>query len=331
MAWLSWRDATTEALYGPDGFFRRPEGPAGHFRTSSHAAPLFAGALLRLARVAGAAAVVDVGAGRGELLRALHRLEPGLHLHGVELAGRPDGLPPEIGWSAELPERSTGLLVANEWLDNVPLDVVEQTADGPRVVEVEPVTGEERLGQPPDADDVAWLGRWWPITEPGDRAEVGRPRDAAWGSAIGSLRRGVAVAIDYAHERATRPPYGTLCGYREGRVVAPVPDGSCDVTAHVALDACAAAGERAGATATLLTTQRAALRALGLRAARPSLELARAAPRSYLQKLQHAGEEAELLDPGGLGGFGWLVQSVGVCLPEALVPLQAQNLTGTSA
>jgi len=29
-----------------------------------------------------------------------------------------------------------------------------------------------------------------------------------------------------------------------------------------------------------------------------------------------AGEEAELLDPGGLGGFTWLLQTVGCPLPE---------------
>jgi hypothetical protein len=34
-------------LYGPDGFFVR-DSPADHFRTSVHASPLFAGALLRL-------------------------------------------------------------------------------------------------------------------------------------------------------------------------------------------------------------------------------------------------------------------------------------------
>ena len=49
-----------------------------------------------------------------------------------------------------------------------------------------------------------------------------------------------------------------------------VPDGSRDITAHVALDACAAAGEAAGAGETVLTTQRAALRELGLDARRPA-------------------------------------------------------------
>ena len=52
----------------------------------------------------------------------------------------------------------------------------------------------------------------------------------------------MALAIDYAHERERRPVYGTLTGYRDGHCVSPVPDGSCDITAHVALDACADGG-----------------------------------------------------------------------------------------
>lgn len=126
------------------------------------------------------------------------------------------------------------------------------------------------------------------------------------------LLRGVAVAVDYAHQRDTRPYYGTLAGYRHGRAVPPVPDGSCDVTAHVALDACAVAGWRAGASRTLLTSQRVALRDLGVHGARPAPELARTDPGRYLRELGRAGEEAELIDPTGLGAFGWLIQSVDI-------------------
>jgi SAM-dependent MidA family methyltransferase len=32
---------------------------------------------------------------------------------------------------AEIPATITGLVIANEWLDNIPVDVVEQTASGP--------------------------------------------------------------------------------------------------------------------------------------------------------------------------------------------------------
>ena len=44
-----WKNAWDEALYGAGGFFRR-EAPAAHFRTSVHASPLFARALVRLVR-----------------------------------------------------------------------------------------------------------------------------------------------------------------------------------------------------------------------------------------------------------------------------------------
>ncbi|HEU4513570.1 MAG TPA: hypothetical protein VFR87_10740, partial [Nocardioidaceae bacterium] len=67
-----WKKAWDAALYGPGGFFRR-ESAAAHFRTSVHASPLFARAVVELARRAGLDTIVDVGAGRGELLREAHR------------------------------------------------------------------------------------------------------------------------------------------------------------------------------------------------------------------------------------------------------------------
>ena len=324
VVWCTWREATEQALYGEGGFFRRPGGrPAAHFRTSVHASPVFAEAVLTLAGYAGLRTVVDVGAGGGELLVALHRLDPSLELLGVDLADRPEGLDADIAWAGRIPEGVEALLVANEWLDDVPVHVVELTDGGWRLVLVDPASGNEQLGPAPGDADLAWLDRWWPAGEVGDRAEVGRPRDEAWDTAVGSLRRGLAVAVDYAHRRDSRPPSGTLSGYRDGHQVPPVPDGSCDVTSHVALDACAVAGQSAGATQTLLTTQRVALHALGVRRSMPPHELSRSDPVAYLTALSAAGEVAELTDLSGLGGFGWLVQAVGVALP--------QPLTGTDA
>ena len=322
--WCGWREATERALYADDGFFRRSDNqPSAHFRTSMHASPVFAEAVLALARYAGLTTVVDVGAGGGELLVALHHLDPTLRLIGVDLADRPNGLHADITWTDSVPGDAEALLIANEWLDNVPVEVVELTDAGWRLVLVDPATGSERLGPPPDEVEQAWLNRWWPAGEVGDRAEVGRPRDEAWAAAVGSLRRGLAVAVDYAHRRDSRPPSGTLTGYRGGRQVPPVPDGSCDITSHVALDACATAGKDAGATDSLLTTQRAALRALGVRRPMPPHELSRTDPAGYLRELSLTGEVAELTDPTGLGGFGWLVQAVDVPLP--------QQLTGTDS
>lgn len=298
MAWPTWQSAWHAALYGPEGFYRRPEGPAGHFRTAAHAAPdELAAALGRLAAEHGCAALVDVGAGRGELLTALAADAAPLRLYGVDVVGRPPGLPPEVGWSAGLSalpddELAGALVVCWELLDVVPCPVLEVDGDGvPRNVHVEPSTGREALGAAAAEVDLAWRDRWWPgPSDEGDRIEIGRPRDELW---AGLVRRtaaaaggGVLLAVDYAHAAAARPPMGSLAGFRAGRQVPPRPDGSMDVTAHVALDAVAAAGAAAGARDTVLTTQREALQRLGTR-------------------------NAELLDAGSLGGFGWLLQRVG--------------------
>ena len=51
---------------------------------------------------------------------------------------------------------------------------------------------------------------------------------------------------------------------------------------------------------------------LGVSAAKPERSIADDDPRGYLALLQQAGEAAELLDPRGLGAFGWLVQPVDI-------------------
>jgi SAM-dependent MidA family methyltransferase len=284
-----------------------------------HASPLFAGALLRLIDRVDAALgrparfdVVDVGAGRGELLTAL-RARLGSERHrftAVEVGPRPAGLPADIGWQRAVPEPVVGLLLATEWLDNVPLDAAEADERGDvRRVLVDPATGDESLGGPVDAADRMWLARWWPQVfagVAGARAEVGWTRDVAWADAVSTVRRGAALGVDYGHLRDNRPPLGSLTGYRAGRQVEPVPDGTCDVTAHVAMDAAAwAAG-----TAYSLITQREALHALGVDGARPPLDLARSDPAAYLRALGSAGAAAELTDPAGLGGHWWLLHTV---------------------
>lgn len=324
---VPWQSAWHEALYGPQGFYRRDGGPAAHFRTGVHVSPLFAQALARLARGCGLRRIVDIGSGRGELLTALADVDPGLELTGVDVVGRPPALVERARWlvspgGAALPPDLAvlrdALVVAHEWLDDVPCPVVEAGPSGWRQVLVDPVTGRERLGDDVPAEQRAWLDRWWPSGGPGSRAEVGLARDETWAELVAAADGGVLLAVDYAHTRPERPPQGTLLGYRQGRVVPPVPDGTCDVTAHVALDAVARAGQDAGATSTVLTTQRSALRALGVRADRPGTSSARDDPVGYLRALQRAGEAAELLNPLGLGGFGWLLQSRGPSLPACL-------------
>jgi SAM-dependent MidA family methyltransferase len=317
---MRWSAAMSRALYGPHGFFVSGAGPAGHFRTSANSSPIMAAAVLRLlARVddllgrPGRLDFVDVGAGRGELLTGVLAGAPSglrdrLHPIAVELAPRPSFLADEIDWRDALPDRIAGLLIATEWLDNVPLDVVE----GDRYVEVDPATGHERPGGPVDAADAAWLERWWPPMLDGQRREVGRGRDTAWAGAVGAVERGLAVAVDYGHLLDRRPVDGTLTGYREGRQVPPVPDGSRDVTAHVALDAVALAGSAVAGRPYQLITQRRALRALGADGGRPPISLAGVDPVGYVRALAAASAAAELTATGGLGDHWWLLQPVGI-------------------
>jgi SAM-dependent MidA family methyltransferase len=308
-----------QALYGPGGFYVAGDRPADHFRTSVHASPLFAGALARLLldvdRALGEPArldVVDVGAGRGELLVALHAAVPDgvrdrLRLTAVEAAPRPVDAPGVVDWRSRPPDAVTGLLLATEWLDNVPLDLAALDASG--VARYVGVDGS--LGDPLSDVDRAWLDRWWPLTA-GAVAEIGVPRDEAWRSVVSTVERGLALTVDYGHLADRRPLLGTLTGFRGGRQVPPVPDGSCDLTAHVAFDALATE------TSTVLA-QRDALRRLGVSGARPPLAQAAADPGAYVRALAAAGAAAELTDPAGLGGHLWLLQPVG-CSLDGLDP-----------
>ena len=336
-----WRDAMQRALYGPDGFFSRPDRPGstGHFRTSAHSSPLFATAMLRFVVAADEALgrpdpldVVDIGAGRGDLLRRLAVLAPAylqarLRLTAVEVAGPPEDLPPGISWQSDPPPANTmrGLLLATEWLDNVPLDVAGVDDAGRlHYLLVDLDTGGERMGGPLTATDADWVDRWWggPL-RPGVRVELGAPRDEAWAGAVGALDQGVALTVDYGHLWGARPLWGTLTAFHEGRVTSTVPDGSRDLTAHVAFDSVAAAGERVAGAPAVLTSQRTALRALGLDGARPPLGLASTDPAGYVRALSAATQAADLTDPDGLGGHFWLVQPVQIdpeTLPAGLPP-----------
>ncbi|MBT0767711.1 SAM-dependent methyltransferase [Kineosporia sp. J2-2] len=283
-----WQNAWQQALYGPDGFYRRPEGPAGHFRTAAHAAPgELAGALARLASRLGAGTIVDVGAGRGELLTAL--VPSGVRLWGVDVVERPPGLPPAIGWAQgldALPDQAFdgSLVIAWELLDVIPLTVAElDESCSPSIVLVEPRTGREQPGGAPEPEELAWRATWWPGGEEGDRVEVGLARDLFWRDLVHRARTTgarAALCVDYAHTAGNRPAQGSLSGFRNGREVPPRPDGSMDVTAHVAIDAVAAATGLPHE----ITTQAEALAALGV-------------------------TDTELLDPGGLGGFAWLLHT----------------------
>ncbi len=323
-----WSSAWAEASYGERGFWTAGpgavDGPAAHFRTSTHVGEVLGAALARLVdevdRRLGRPDrldLVDVGAGDGALLAAiLHSLpEPDrVRARAVDVRPAPSALDPRVGWRQgpapdAVPDDLYGVLLAHELLDEVPLDVVELDASGrARLVLVRP-DGEEALGPALEDHDACaalgvdgpaaedWLQCWWPLREPGSRAEVGLPRDGMWRSLVSRVRAGSVLAIDYGHQGDTRSrhPLGTLAGFRDGRPAPARPDGSVGLTAHVAVDSLAAA---TGAT---VADQRAALGRLGVDASLPDPSRA-----DYAAALQRTSHAAELLDPSGLGRWSWV-------------------------
>jgi SAM-dependent MidA family methyltransferase len=314
VTWVAWQRAWQDALYGPRGFYRSSAGPAGHFTTATHGTTgaLLAEGLARLARDNALTHVVDVGAGRGELLTHLYAAWPALRLTGVDVVARPASLPAGVEWlvspgGATLPpglrDLTDTLVVAHEWLDVVPCPVAEVDEDGNlRHRLVDQATGEETWGELVGGDDLAWASAHWPTREPGDRVEVGLTRDRVWGQLLARIQSGVAVAVDYGHRAGERPADGTLAAYRGGRLVPAVPDGTCDLTAHVAMD-------------TLehdhLVDQRTVLHSLGVEGAPPPHDLARTDPMAYLQALERSSAAAALTARSGYGGFLWAVRRVG--------------------
>ena len=218
--------------------------------------------------VAGGITVTDVGASDGTLIRQLMDRWPQdwqarTSWRGIDLRSRPAALEPGVEWVRGDVDRGAldlaprpGLVLAHELLDDLPCEVLEvDDRLRLRLVLVDPATGHEILGPNVDDDrdmdgwgvDSAairqWCARWWPRREPAARIECGYRRDRAWQRLTGLVSVGMVIGMDYGHVRPERAAGvwdgGTLAAYRRGRLVTPVPDGSCNITAHVAIDACA--------------------------------------------------------------------------------------------
>ena len=162
---------------------------------------------------------------------------------------------------------------------------------------------QESTGAAPTDEELAWCARHWPVEglPVGARVEVGLTRDLAWGDLVARVRDGILLAVDYGHTAGDRPAGGTLTAYRSGALVVPVPDGSCDLTAHVAVD-------------TLehdeITTQRAALRDLGSTPASPRTTSPAPTRPATWSALAAASAVGALTAPDGLGGFAWVLRRV---------------------
>ena len=268
---IIWRDAwmsANERFYGS-------QNAEDHFLTSIEMSSTVAAVIARMidsqrSRLdAEDFHVIDIGAGSGRLLELLRtHLGDDVHLLGVDIRERPADLPADISWHRALIDSESenitqrdgeicGIVIAHEFLDDVPCDVVELDDElEPRVVLVDPASGIEELG--PRLEDPAarrlltdarvqammeWLRTWWPPTRPGARREIGLDRERVWSKLTGIVHSGMAIAVDYAHARSDRAAglwdAGTVKGFSGGRPRRSTPDGTCNVTAHVSIDALA--------------------------------------------------------------------------------------------
>ena len=315
-------DAWVDAAYGPGGFWPGST-PTAHFRTAATLGPELGDALVALlVRHPEIVRVVEVGAGEGLLLSSLaaaaDRAGRPLQLAGIDLRSRPTRLPGGVTWVQDCWDVRHGrwsgeaarallddddgptLLVALEWLDDLPCRLAAGRADGRREVAADGVAR-----GPLDPASARWAGTWWPS---GHVVEVGLTRDVAWSSLVAGLHRtgGLALAVDYGHQRAARPPDGSLAGYRAGRRVTAEAEPGRNLTAHVAVDAVASAGRRAGATTLRLAHQRDVLDELlpATAASGPT-----AVP-STVADLAARSRRAALGSPRGWGEHWWLLQEV---------------------
>ena len=174
-------------------------------------------------------ALVDMGAGRGELLTGVLAALPrrAVRARGVRRrAGRAARRASTRG-SSGAGDRPAGVSRAAVRERVAGQRSGRRRRDGParasRRVLVR-ADGEERLGEPVTGADAEWLDRWWPLTGPGGcgRRSAG-PATRRGPRRSPRLDAGLAVAVDYAHDAAARPPFGTLTGFRGRARGAPGP------------------------------------------------------------------------------------------------------------
>lgn len=324
-----WVDAWIRAA---DTFYAQ-QWPTDHFATSPDQSNAVAQGLVRLLRdtveylqasgYTDPIEIWEVGGGDGELMTQVLELATAQHpevvfsAHVIEQRPRPVHLPIAITWihgsaPRDLPSSINGMIVAHEFLDDVPLAIAQYTQTGElRYVEVDALTGKEQLGDPVCDGDRTWIHQWWPRSINGERIEIGRTRDHIWSTMAATVSTGLAIAIDYAHthdERVSgRFSGGTLRGYNRGYPCQPIPDGSMNITAHVALDSCASAAEQACAPRQLTTqfiSQRDALRTLVQPRPRGN------SPDEMLVALAEQSHVELARDSNSFGAFTWLIHRI---------------------
>lgn len=339
------------ALYAPRlGYYSGGAaklGADGDFTTAPEMTPLFGAALARAAAAIiaqSAPDIIEFGAGTGKLARdVLTALAADgvqvdsytiIELSGELRARQQEALRdfPQVRWSDGFPEAFSGVVLANEVLDAMPVELVVKTAQGWRrqmvtveagrfayvQQELDAALGEQLLRQVPDADALpeGYLTELHPVAC-GFMASLAR----MFAGAGAESGKGAALLFDYgfpAHEYyVDQRSGGTLmCHYRHHTHPEPfyLP-GLQDITAHVDFTAMALAAQDAGLEVLGYTSQAGFLLGCGI-----GDLLLRTDPEDAVRYLPQSKAVQKLVSPAEMGElFKVLAVGLDVELPAAIL------------
>ncbi|MDB5935297.1 MAG: hypothetical protein JWQ01_2641 [Massilia sp.] len=331
------------ALYAPRvGYYSGGAaklGKDGDFTTAPEITPLFGAALARAAAaiiVQSAPNILEFGAGTGKLavdvLTALADAGVAIDSYAiVELSGelrarQQQALKdfPQVRWLDGFPDTFSGVVLANEVLDAMPVELVTKTPSGWRQVMVTIEAGRFAFAErAPDAALAAHIGRQIPqadVLEVGYLTEVHPVACGFMATLARMLAGGAAILFDYgfpAHEYYVDDRTGgtLMCHYRHHSHPDPfyLP-GLQDITAHVDFTAMALAAQDAGLDVLAYMSQAAFLIGAGI-----GDLLLRTDPQDAMRYLPQANAVQKLVSPSEMGElFKVLVVGKGVALPAAI-------------
>ena len=334
------------ALYAPRlGYYSGGAaklGSDGDFTTAPEITPLFGQALARAAAAIiaqSAPNIIEFGAGTGKLARdVLSALgEQGVQVDSytiIELSGelrarQQQALQdfPQVRWLDGFPESYSGVVLANEVLDAMPIELVLKTADGWRRQMVTVEDGRfTYVQQELDAALAEQLARQVPAADllpEGYLTEI-HPVACGFMASLAKMfegGKGAAFLFDYgfpAHEYYVDQRVGgtLMCHYRHH--VHPEPfylPGLQDITAHVDFTAMALSAQDAGLEVLGYMNQASFLLGCGI-----GELLLRTDPEDAVRYLPQSKAVQKLVSPAEMGEL-FKVLAVGreVELPEAIV------------
>ena len=300
----------------PDPFVLREDGAGSGTLGLAIAEALAAG------RAEGAADRSGIAAAVRYLPRELSRERLAECAERFAAAGLAGSLVASAGGEAPDPVTPfTGVVLANEYLDALPIHLVERRDGALRevFVAIDPNGAFiERLGDPSTPELAARLEDRGVDLAEGQRAEICLAL-APWADSVAAdLDRGLVLVIDYGREAADlydrRRMAGTLMTYR-GHAADPSPEapycdvGERDITAHVDLTTVRGLLAARGFAHLGTTSQAELLVGCGLQ---DLLERERGRLRDLQAAFELRAAAQRLLDPRRLGGFAALLAGRGI-------------------